>query len=1276
MQKVIKFIKHNPVVTHWRESLAIIALILIAFISHRVWFNLFGDILFFGDWRYKPDEMISQMNTGGSSMWASLSSVGAPNVQPYMLLPQYIWGMLGSFAVGERLLYMIPIAILSLISPYFLVRNFISNKLIAVLSALMYAFSTYLLMRSSAHLPIAFVISLAPLVLFTFIRFIKNMNITHGIQFLLFFTISCIYELRITFILSIVLMVYFIIFVEWKKLNNSKWLILCLFGIFILLNLFWILPTPFLGNAISEKASRGLWGDSFFSLTRAISFSDYNWTGGELATNLAPRSIKLHVWIVPIISIIGMISFKWHKNISDKKNIIFFSILAVGGILLTKQSDSPLPSLYGWLYSNLPGFSLFREASKYNLIVGLGYLGLFAYGLDFIYRYVKKLKHSYYLLVIGSIVLSSLLVINAIPIVNQKIGGLSKGKSIPADYKRLDQLITSDKSYYRTLWVPFNDELGYFDINHPKISLWSELSSNSAVRSLSPTASTMDSFSNVNTYTQVLKSEYGNELLDNWNVKYLVVPPELPDNIEKIFPYAGVRSEYIKELDSISYLKKINLGTIDVYENTKFSSHISARQNLYQVNNYDNLGNEILFLKQLGIESPNFYTIDKKIQGASRLRSLFYKPYTAEILGKSTLIDKVDFQSNDATLYKNSARLNLQYQSSNKNVDVFTKQLSNPSLDGDNIDFPISITSLASAPIFSSKKTILKIDDTIIPIVPNKTVNLGAVDRFSSGGLYTLGFNRIQNGSFENGIWQYVPSVSPGCSNFNQSTNTLNQIGPGNKSLELRAAVNNACAATLFSVPPGSQTILSFNFKGDISKYAGYSLVFNDPAKTIIENKIKIDSDEWSNYNKPINVPRNATTATLILYAYKSQEALSNAVLYDDIAFQQTFLEQSFNVPKDLGNSLIDEKLNLSKNSNVFSVLNDEPYNISNLIDNPSFESGLWTPKVGDCNKYDSNPKIFQSINHQDYSNGKQSFQLGAIRHIACVSTVINLVANGGYSFSFDYKGQNAKYMGYNIKFNNDERTSINEKIPLDVPGWQNYRTVIDAPPGATNATLTIYSYASDEKINNVVLYDNFKFIKIPEINNVYNLVTNANTKFVGPKKISFKMINPTKYSVQITESAQSFLLSFNEKFDPGWKIFLEPINKKEECIVDSGKGIIIKNDNTIECINRSSFTQISDINYLSKRTISNDSHIEINGFANGWIIDSSYIKNNFGKQYYNENSDGSLDFNLVIYYQPQLYHVIGLIISGLTFLIGLTVYLFYLYNANRTNISTRKLKK
>jgi hypothetical protein len=71
--------------------------------------------------------------------------------------------------------------------------------------------------------------------------------------------------------------------------------------------------------------------------------------------------------------------------------------------------------------------------------------------------------------------------------------------------------------------------------------------------------------------------------------------------------------------------------------------------------------------------------------------------------------------------------------------------------------------------------------------------------------------------------------------------------------------------------------------------------------------------------------------------------------------------------------------------------------------------------------------------------------------------------------------------------------------------------------------------------------------------------------------------------------------------------------------------------------------------------------------YANKWTIDPEYIKANYSPEYYHINPDGSMDIRMTLFFRPQAYFSIGLIISLSTLFLIISYLGFYRYK-NRFN--------
>lgn len=155
--------------------------------------------------------------------------------------------------------------------------------------------------------------------------------------------------------------------------------------------------------------------------------------------------------------------------------------------------------------------------------------------------------------------------------------------------------------------------------------------------------------------------------------------------------------------------------------------------------------------------------------------------------------------------------------------------------------------------------------------------------------------------------------------------------------------------------------------------------------------------------------------------------------------------------------------------------------------------------------------------------------------------------------------------------------------------------------------------------------------------------------------EVSFQQINSAKYKLYVHGLHNSSELSFLEAFNPGWKLYLEPNPTKEWCQPIEH----YTSSDATECSQEKGFFPGTDIAYLWGKTVFEGSHSIAYNYANSWLINADGIKKNFGQDYYHENPDGTIDIEITIYFMPQSYFYIGLLISSLT-IMGCVSYLIF----------------
>ena len=433
----------------------------------------------------------------------------------------------------------------------------------------------------SSLLQISIAYSLAPLVLYMFIKTLDMKNLKLTIATGLIYFINSFYEFRIFYIEAFTLIFYLIFYVfviekrpTFQSLTRTIFHAIFPFLIVIILSAYWLIPYIATGSIQNNSAfSRSLFGDKYMSLKQSVAFFSPWWTAGHGYANGVIQPIPNYFWAIPVFALLGFV-----LNAKNPK-VYFFLFLSVLGILLTKQSDKPFPNLYLWLYQHFPGFNAFREASKFTVILSLGYSTLIAY-------FISALRSRKLVSTVFASLVSLLFLWNIKPMVTGEISGLFNPKSSPYDFERVKDFIHKQPEFFRTAWLPASGLWGYYDLLHPKTNLHTAY-----FDTFGPIMSFQAGFVSATNESKFISDinhqalnffnqNYSDHFLDAFSVKYIIIPLEDNQNDDNVFINYGLndRSYLLKYLDGLKYLVKINTPAqnIDVYENQNYHPHIYA----------------------------------------------------------------------------------------------------------------------------------------------------------------------------------------------------------------------------------------------------------------------------------------------------------------------------------------------------------------------------------------------------------------------------------------------------------------------------------------------------------------------------------------------------------------------------------------------------------------------------------------------------------------------------------------------------------------------------
>jgi hypothetical protein len=164
---------------------------------------------------------------------------------------------------------------------------------------------------------------------------------------------------------------------------------------------------------------------------------------------------------------------------------------------------------------------------------------------------------------------------------------------------------------------------------------------------------------------------------------------------------------------------------------------------------------------------------------------------------------------------------------------------------------------------------------------------------------------------------------------------------------------------------------------------------------------------------------------------------------------------------------------------------------------------------------------------------------------------------------------------------------------------------------------------------------------------------------------IVFRQIQPGQLLINVENASSSFFLNFLESYQTGWKLYGVPTKMltNAEPARDYAGSVELKQASN-------PFPDSNDFTALGDTSVLDDSHFLLNGFANSWYVNLTELSN---RHIITQKNDGTYDFSLLLYFEPQANFVLGLAISVLA---GLTVCVVLGYSTIRIWTRSKKLKQ
>ncbi|MDP2684904.1 MAG: hypothetical protein Q8P20_07775 [bacterium] len=494
--------------------------------------------------------------------------------------------------------------------------------------------SFFLLMFDGGQFSLNLVYITLPFVLLSFMNLLKTAKWKERVKFSLMVLLVSILDIRVVFLLLIILGIYLIFKISYKLLPNL--LTSFVFTVFILIGFhaYWIFP-----SILSKTPSLPLTYDrlsqvnflSFSSIGHSIFLQQPHWYKNIFGQI---NHLQFEFIVIPILVFLAPILVKKNRMVG------FWLMIALIGIFLSKGSQDPFGGIYLWLFGHFPGFSLFRDPVKFYFLTALAYSVL----IGFTINAVSKLKFAGKVANFGIKVFPYLIFLYLLfmvcPIYLGWMTGMISKPIYFNEYKQLSNILKANHKFSRILWVPSQAPLGYSSLDHPPIQA-------SNLTNKRPFA--IGTKGTYELFSFLREAPYMGEIFDVAGIGYIAYPPldprrddMHPDNIKYYYTFSD-------QLSKRSWLTKITDSPVPLFKVSQHQDRFFITPNIWWVIGSDNLYNGATKSAKLKL-SQNALIFSEEYPGFSqRLDEL---PEAKIVLNNKTNIDlAANFISSSSVIF-------------------------------------------------------------------------------------------------------------------------------------------------------------------------------------------------------------------------------------------------------------------------------------------------------------------------------------------------------------------------------------------------------------------------------------------------------------------------------------------------------------------------------------------------------------------------------------------------------------------------------------------------
>lgn len=433
--------------------------------------------------------------------------------------------------------------------------------------------SAFLLLFDGGQFSLALAYSALPFAFLYFLRCLETSSLYAKLKFAIWVLIISIFDIRIVYLLMIISLMYLLFLLLFRKDKLESLSDIIYLGIITTLLLagfhsFWLLPA-FLAKSIQLPQTYGRASQvdflSFSSLGHAILLQQPHWY-----TNVFGRisSLRAEFILVPLLVLLAPLLKKRSFTVA------FFLIMAVIGLFLVKGSQPPLSGVYGFLFTHIPGFSLFRDPSKFFFLLVLSYSVLMAISVD------KLAKNKFNLL---PILILFYLIWLIRPVYLGQMTGMFSTPLYKMEFSQLKDLLKDDNNFGRVFWIPNESPLGFIDKTHPGVE---------ASRLVQKRPFAIGTIGNYETFNFLREASFMDQIFDVAGISYIAYPYLDPRRDDMHPDHVKYYYTFLDQLSKRPWLTRIENSSIPLLKTAEHQNRFFIASNIWWVIGSDSIYND------------------------------------------------------------------------------------------------------------------------------------------------------------------------------------------------------------------------------------------------------------------------------------------------------------------------------------------------------------------------------------------------------------------------------------------------------------------------------------------------------------------------------------------------------------------------------------------------------------------------------------------------------------------------------------------------------------